>query len=449
MTENLLNLSGTYSLSQKRGLQRFESSGEGYGLRVFRIVQVGDIHYSDTENFASPVDSKDAGFPASLRDSIGTAPLQAVFRSLSHILDTGGIDLITFMGDFTTRGDRAALDDCARYIRRLFADPWPVDRSPDCKLIIGNHDIDRRRDPDSDERFEDINAVLTDAGFKGASILAPCETILKGDDGAEVRVFGINSCRGCGQLRLLGNIVEKHAGPAIRKLLNEGGSDAELDELYEQIDTPAIDEYTLTSLGTSLSYLDETVLPVICAHHNLLPQAMPRIAPYSELINGGAVRTALLNLDRPLLYLHGHLHTSPIEVVRVPDRAHSAIISISAPLFRDGFNVIEIAFSQAAVPLGCRVIAHRLDGSQCRVASSSIISAWTAAEGLRLATDGARELMKILVPDNIVPRGDLLAKLGWLDNELDDALTELRWLGAVDIPNYDRPSIHWRVTRNI
>lgn len=418
-------------------------------MRVFRIVQVGDIHYSDSENFASPVDNKDAGFPVAVRDSIGTAPLQAVFRSLSHILEIGGIDLITFMGDFTTRGDRAVLGDCARYIRGLFADHWPADGSPDCKLIIGNHDVDRRRDPDTEERFEDINTVLTGAGFDAASILAPCETILKGDDAAEVRVFGINSCRGCGQLRLLGSIVEKHAGPAIRKLLNEGGSDADLEELYEQIDTPAIDEHTLTLLGTSLSYLGETVLPVICAHHNLLPQAMPRIAPYSELINGGAVRTALLNLDRPLLYLHGHLHTSPMEVVRVPDRGRSAIISISAPLFRDGYNVIEIAFNQEAVPLGCQVIAHRLDGSQCRVASSNIIPAWTAAEGLRLATARARELMKVLVADSVVPRGDLLAKLGWPDNELDDALTELRWLGAVEIPNHGRPSIHWRVTRSI
>jgi len=410
---------------------------------------VGDIHYSDMENFASPVDSKDPGFPAAVRDSIGTAPLQAVFRSLSHILETGGIDLITFMGDFTTRGDRAVLGDCVRYIRGLFADPWPSGGSQNCKLIIGNHDIDRRCDPDTDARFEDINLVLTDAGFEAASILAPCETTLKGDDAAEVRVFGINSCRGCGQLRLLGSIVEKHAGPAIRKLLDEGGSDADLEELYEQIDTPAVDELTLTLLGKSLSHLGETVLPIICAHHNLLPQAIPRIAPYSELINGGAVRNALLNLDRPLLYLHGHLHTSPIEVVRVPDRARSAIISISAPLFRDGYNVIEVAFNQEAVPLGCRVIAHRLDGSQCRVTSSNIVPAWTAAEGLRLATARARELMKALAPDSVVPRGDLFAKLGWLDHELDDALTELHWLGAVDIPNHARPSIHWRVTRSI
>lgn len=418
-------------------------------MRVFRVVQVGDIHYSDAENFASPVDAKDPGFPAALRDSIGTAPLQAVFRSLSHLLDTGAVDFVTFMGDFTTRGDAAALGDCARYIRRLFAEAWPAAGHPDCKLIIGNHDVDRRLDPDTDVRFENINDVLGAAGFAPASILAPCESVLRGDDASEVRIFGVNSCRGCGQLRLLGSIVEKHAGPAIRKLMAEGGTSDELEELYEQIDTPAIDEHTIAMLDASLSNLGETVLPVICAHHNLLPQAMPRIAPYSELINGGAIRTALLNLDRPIIYLHGHLHTSPIEVIRVPDRTRSAIISISAPLFRDGYNVIEIAFSRDSVPLGCRVIAHRLDGSQCRIAASSVIPAWTAAEGLRLATAQARELMKILDPDKVTTRGDLLVQLGWPSGELDDALTELRWLGALEIPNYDRPSIHWRVTRSI
>jgi hypothetical protein len=176
---------------------------------------------------------------------------------------------------------------------------------------------------------------------------------------------------------------------------------------------------------------------------------MPRIAHYSEFINGGAVRTKLLNFDRPLIYLHGHLHTSPIEVVRVPDRARSAIISISAPLFRDGYNVIEVAFNQDAVPLGCRVIAYRLDGSHCRVVTSNIIPAWTAAEGLRLATARARELMRVLEPDTVIQRGDLLAKVRWMASELDDALTELRWLGTVDIPNHDRPSIHWRVARSI
>lgn len=418
-------------------------------MRVVRVVQVGDIHYSDRENFQSPVDSKDPGFPAALRDSIGTAPLQAVFRSLSHLLETGDIDLVAFMGDFTTRGDRAALDECARYIRGLFPDPWVQDQAPHCKLIIGNHDVDRRLDPETDHRFEDINAVLSDAGFKEASILAPCETVLSGDAPAEVRVFGINSCRGCGQLRLLGSIVEKHAGPAIRALIEAGGSGAEMDELYEQIDTPAIDEHTMSLLTTSLSHLGESIMPVICAHHNLLPQAMPRIAPYSELINGGAVRTSLLNLNRPLIYLHGHLHTSPIEVVRVPDRASSAIISISAPLFRDGYNVIEIAFNQEAVPLGCRVVFHRLDGSQCRIAGSHIIPAWTAAEGLRLATGRAREVMRVLEPDTVVSRGDLLAQLNWPPVELDDALAELRWLGIIDIPNHERPCIHWRVTRSI
>ncbi len=187
-------------------------------MRVVRVVQVGDIHYSDRENFESPVDSKDPGFPAALRESIGTAPLQAVFRSLSHVLETGSIDLVAFMGDFTTRGDRAVLEECANYIRGLFPDPWEQDQVPHCKLIIGNHDIDRRLDPEANYRFEDINAVLSGAGFKEASILAPCETVLNGDVPAEVRVFGINSCRG-GTVRIsvCGRAVKHYAAMALMK----------------------------------------------------------------------------------------------------------------------------------------------------------------------------------------------------------------------------------------
>ena len=66
------------------------------------------------------------------------------------------------------------------------------------------------------------------------------------------------------------------------------------------------------------------VLSVIVAHHNLLPQRLPRLAPYTELVNGGALRASLGELGKPVLYLHGHIHEDPIEILRSPGGAPSA-----------------------------------------------------------------------------------------------------------------------------
>lgn len=414
-------------------------------MRVFRLLQIGDIHFSDEENFRNAVDALDVGFPERVTNSIGLAPLQAVFRRVAGIIERNPPDLIVFMGDFTTRGDHGVLARCVAYIKTLFPAGMPVPTM----LLFGNHDIDRRQNPDDDGRFETINAIFAGSGFDEAGIVAPTDLSLAADDGTNVRVFGVNSCRGCGQMRLLSGLGAKHLGEAIRTALADGGADTDLDDIYEAIDTPSIDEDTLEALRLGIEAMNECSLAVVCAHHNLLPQATPRIAPYSELINGGSVRQVLMGLDRPIIYLHGHLHTTPIEVVRIPSRPKSAIISISAPLFRDGFNLVEIAFNADSVPLGCRVIPYQLAGSDAVAGPAQIVPAWSAGEGLKLASRRGRELMGKLSPDKTEYRADLEAALKWSEAELDDALRELEWLGVLHIFDGSRPSRHWRVARAI
>ncbi len=36
-----------------------------------------------------------------------------------------------------------------------------------------------------------------------------------------------------------------------------------------------------------------------------------RIAPYTEVVNGGNVRRRLTNCGKPVVYLHGHIHDDP------------------------------------------------------------------------------------------------------------------------------------------
>ena len=423
-------------------------AGEGSALHVFKIIQVGDVHYTDKENTTSPVDSNDAGFPGSLAAEIGTAPLQAVFRAIAQTLESEKPDLVAFMGDYTNRGDIIGLKDCVEYLRRLLPTDWSETSGPACQLLIGNHDVDRRKDPETDSRFDDINDAIRAVGFPTASVLAPEQVALTGAAGASLQAYGVNSSRGCGQIRRLGPLLAQLAGPTIARLLIEG-NDEQLDEIYEGIDTPAIADETLHALRTSIARLPETALPVICAHHNLLPQTTPRLAPYSELVNAGAVREALLMLGRPVIFLHGHLHTDPVEVIRSPTRPGGAIVSISAPLLRDGFNEIAIAFNDEGVPLGCQVTRQRRSGSHVVPMAAVAAPIWEASEGFAMLSANGRKLLRKLEPDVRTTRRDLLPALAWPPETLDGAIEELRWLGLVHVQNPDRPNIHWRLTRAV
>lgn len=425
------------------------NSEVGQNLNLFKIIQIGDVHFTDKENTASPVDNKDPGFPAALSAAIGTTPLQSIFRAIARSLEEEAPELVAFMGDFTNRGDLNGLTECLAYLRGLFPTEWEVGSEPTCQLLIGNHDVDRKKDPEKEDRFHDINAAIQMVGFPPASVLLPEELRFPGLPNAELRVYGINSCRGCGQIRLLGGLLAKLAGPEIERILREGGSEAQLKEIYEGIDTPAIDDGTMRQLQESISALPESAMPVVCAHHNILPQTTPRIAPYSELINAGSVRSGLMMLNRPIIYLHGHLHDDPVEIIRSPSHPRGAIISISAPLLRDGFNVIAVAYNEDGVPLGCQVTRHRRSGSHVKRLPAQSVPIWDASEGLRMVSARGRDLMRRLAPDQVSNPTELQSSTGWEADHIYGVIEELRWLGLVYVQNPDRPSIHWRVVRAV
>lgn len=102
-------------------------------------------------------------------------------------------------------------------------------------------------------------------------------------------------------------------------------------------------------------------LLVIAAHHNLLPQRLTRLAPYTELVNSGTLRASLMAAGRPVIYLHGHIHEDPIEIMAMP--AGQAVISISAPAAEDGFNLLEFNFTRSGLPLSCHINPWRFNAA--------------------------------------------------------------------------------------
>jgi hypothetical protein len=149
------------------------------------------------------------------------------------------------------------------------------------------------------------------------------------------------------------------------------------------------------------------------------------------------------------LYLHGHIHSDPVEVVAqaAPDKGQ--LISISAPEFRDGFNQIDVIFANDGTPLGCVVKRYRvrLHGGTSvepplRIRFNSYESAIsTLASEAAIAllshphSSSLRDVRKRLRP----------ASRGVTDVDLASAIEEIEWLGLVEILNHERPLHNWRL----
>jgi len=203
-----------------------------------------------------------------------------------------------------------------------------------------------------------------------------------------VSIFSINTCMGCGGKReLVGEIksdfletgihrikhginryaILKRVNSLLPRFLKDkkhkksiSPTESHEMDLYESLDTPAVDFEHLKKLKDGvLAGAHGKELPIVLAHHNLLPQYMPRIEIYTELINSGSMREHLLDTRRPILLCHGHIHDDPIEIITTP-KNESKVILISAPEIINGYNIIFVYFGKKGYLLGCRIEHHRL-----------------------------------------------------------------------------------------
>jgi hypothetical protein len=62
----------------------------------------------------------------------------------------------------------------------------------------------------------------------------------------------------------------------------------------EILDTPAFDQDHIEEVCHTIGGMNKKNVPVVVAHHNILPQAIPRVAAYTEL---GRVHTKVVFSD--------------------------------------------------------------------------------------------------------------------------------------------------------
>ncbi|MDX0463503.1 hypothetical protein GOC73_28255 [Sinorhizobium medicae] len=434
---------------ETRTPRRYAISGRGDKvLPKVRLLQIGDIHLVSNAGNKAFVDDKDTTFPLNLKNIISRSPIKTVFRRIFEIIKEQDIDAVLFMGDLTDYGKLDGYEACSKYIASaLQIGSKGLYRDIPVGIVPGNHDINRTLalKPGTSTKFTPLVEALTGAGLPPLPVhKAMHRSVEKGN--ARIELFLLNSCWGCGEESYIPPEFRSQIAAAIKTVMGGPDSDTAIRAYYDrQLDTPAISEETIESVVTKMEALSGAAIPVLVAHHNLLPQRRPRLAPYTELVNGGALRGALGELGRPVIYLHGHIHEDPIEVLQLP--GGFPVVSISAPDIPKGFNLIDVLFGENAVPLACHVTPYRVDKSGILKRENTISIALN--NGRKRSSDRNTGIIygKILEVGQIywpeLTKHFLDEAHGLDEQRLTIIVEQLQAEGSITIDNYDLSPTHW------
>jgi 3',5'-cyclic AMP phosphodiesterase CpdA len=423
------------------------------------VLQIGDVHYPELLHASSSVDVKNDPFNV----KAALAPAGHLFEDVVRLLMNEarkGIDGIVLVGDFTTAGDLPAYE---AFAKKLTQDILPAffnlaEYNNRVIVVPGNHDVDwpsclvdHERAEDFVDKFKPFKEILAQYGITNFPLIHPC-SIRVGDD-AHVNLFGINTCLGCGELRLFPESVRRELRQQLNDALRnrKGGtlSLKDMASMTERLDAPLISKASLSAIDATLYDRPTTatnIIDVIVGHHNLLPQLTPRIAPFAELMNAGQLRAILSSKEYPIIYLHGHIHDDPIEVVINQSNKGGGVYSISAPEFHKGFNKLTFWFNGENQALGTEITPIRIDdnGVRQRHPSIKIPYHFGSTRFSRMSPLARRLLGNASARQPATYFRDLCASYS-KDSEaaIFHALHELAWIDAIQIDNYDRPPQDW------
>ncbi len=423
-------------------------------MKTLRLVQIGDVHYPDSRHERLG-DLKDEAFPPTVAESVRLTPLQCVVRALAEEQERSPKALL-FCGDLTSRGSLQGYKDCLDYLSEVLRLPtWRLNR---VHAVPGNHDVDRAGiDVTSGSlfrKFDGFKQAWEDIGLPILTVEGPRDSIVRvGKVGAHI--FSLNSSLGCGEKRHLPANIKDQLWDLLSAYIKSVGSDAAFETIGETLDTPGFGQDDINRICAAIRQGKESLMPIVLSHHNILPQALLRIDMYTEALNSGLVRSRFAQLSKPVLYCHGHIHENPIEIVQqVPIVGSSALVCISAPELRRGFNVLQIEYGSKNIPLGCRLFQYVLRLTDGEVRHTEHRLPFYKPDQLNLRRVGHPLLPRVLsnLPENDVRLPDLHAQLRKQDETIDaadlaDSLKEGQWLGFVQLSDDQYEAEFWTVRR--
>ncbi len=262
-------------------------------MKAISVLQLGDIHYPQSKDLR-PVDLKDTAVP-SLSMPLSPKKLTKVARAISTFAEANPPAAILLCGDLTTKGDTDEYRECVAYLIKFLN--LTAKSKDGVHVVPGNHDVDRRLCTNRTSlnlcKFLPLQEVWRTA-YEDVLVTTGVRETLHSASHGSIDILSLNSCVGCEEWRLLPEHIRDQLSDAIKDLRIRDPVAADEIEA-EQLDTPMIDQDDIEMLNRSIRALDPDVVPLILAHHNLLPQELQRIAIYTELINSGPFRTTLPN----------------------------------------------------------------------------------------------------------------------------------------------------------
>jgi len=405
-------------------------------MNKLTMFHIGDVHYPDLKG-QTIADEKDKGLDGQLMDKISPDPLTLVMKNLAEQSNKCSEEcLFLLSGDITSKGDEENYKVFVENLNELLLLDRDISR---IHVVPGNHDIKQElveQNQQYTHMIETWNTVCEDYTILAHDSVR--EEIISMGENTEITVFSLNTCVGCGGKR-------KIVGELKSQMLKSYKSETtKVHDLYEKLDTPAVDTSHLDDIVFSINKASRGKnIPVILAHHNLLPQRDPRIEIYTELINSGSMREYLLEANGPLLLCHGHIHDDPIEIVTSP-QGKGAVIILSAPEIIKGFNSITFFVGKKGYFLGCIVEHHRLKrGGGVFVEASYSIPFCQPSDFFTKGDERISECLGGLQCNKLERGSDYLNRLktervNYQKKTVQEVLEEAMWFGLVDITNKDK-----------
>ena len=432
-----------------------------------RILQIGDIHLPEWQESQSDVDRKDKAFSKEIADDLSHPRLRGVLKRLHDIANHGEIDCVAVMGDLTSWGKTEFLSPAVDIVDTL------VRRTDGSRPLMigvpGNHDVDKAEAAVLGKagKFKSFSSAFESRGWMRPPTEDCVSLTLKSRGGRSVASLLVNTSIGSWSTHFLpGKLAGEYSENALGKAPLDISPDARKDvgaatngsghdrseQLFLQMDTPYISQRSVATLSDKLLETDGSTA-IVVAHHNLLPQRIPRILPYGEMLNGGYFRQLLHSSNRNIVYLHGHIHEDPIEVISVPGNKVSGkderkILTVSAPALSDGFNEITLFFGADNDVFLVRITKYRPN-------SFNVIGNYSDQDTVyiplkrhlnELIIGNAKKLwqrvkeLKVANWPQILPEAE---KLGVDEDELEMIFLKLFCCGLVTIGQLGRPRFKW------
>jgi len=419
------------------------------------IFQLGDVHMPEFNALKTEVDSHDKREPGNIGASLELPLPHAIKEALVEALMSEPAAVVAICGDLTSRGDRVEYANAASYLAKILHDPRLDSPTPTHRIHVvpGNHDIAFKADQkfvsfDDVSRFGPLRATCIEQGLGDVLALDFRETNHAAGAG-NVKIMSVNTARGAGASRVANAVV---SDPLLNAAL-EGMTpervgeiiDIQADDSHEVLDIPFLHPEDIKKIAVAVGRADPRVLPVVIGHHGLLPQHTPRLNPYTEMANAGQARRELSKLDRPVIYLHGHIHQDVIETVMFPKPSLAPggippLVVISAPLLSDGFNKIIVRFDGSGTALGVKITKFRINhGDQTVSAGSEVTS--IPLGGRQLAKEVERELLQVIIQKRVMSGNEILEvaaaspSIAMGPDEVETFVEQLYWQGILNHAN--------------